>query len=318
MPRHHQSDRPRIREAARQHVDSPGRRRMTPAEIAARKAEREKRKRETPSMLVERRIAREQPAMSEPPRPRTVSRQNEVARVISLPGRLTPVSWQLPNDLTYEDWLHYGKMLTQMQGAIQWALGDWWVHGEHKYGKRVKALRDGAFGTYAIQTLKNFAWVAKHVETSRRRDVLTFGHHEAVAALPAAQQKHWLERAARERLSVHRLRKSIKAAPLVRPPSEPSESRSSRRLTRREQTEVAALRAHVEELEAARASAPTAPDQTIRKAVTVLFGLLVEQVGRGGAADLLHDNLNNRERAALAGVVTDTSFRLLLADDGRD
>ena len=45
--------------------------------------------------------------------------------------------------------------------------------------------------------------------------------------------------------------------------------------------------------------------------------VLVEQVGRGGAADLLHDNLNNRERAALAGVVTDTSFRILLAD-GRD
>ena len=67
--------------------------------------------------------------------PRTVSRQNEMARVISLPGRLTPVSWQLPNHLSYEDWLHYGKMLTQMQGAIQWALGDWWVHGEHKYDK---------------------------------------------------------------------------------------------------------------------------------------------------------------------------------------
>ena len=91
-----------------------------------------------------------------------------------------------------------------------------------------------------------------------------------------------------------------------------SESRSSRRLARRGQTEVAALRAHMEELETARASAPTAPDQTIRKAVTVLFGLLVEQVGRGGAAVLLHDNLNNRERAALAGVVTDTSFRILL------
>ena len=58
MPRHHQSDRPRIREAARQHVDSHRhrRRRMTPAEIAARKAERQERKRETPSTLVERRI----------------------------------------------------------------------------------------------------------------------------------------------------------------------------------------------------------------------------------------------------------------------
>ena len=101
------------------------------------------------------------------------------------------MSWQLPNDLSYEDWRHYGKTLTQMHGAIQWALGDWWVHGEHKYGKRVKALRDGAFGTYAIQTLKNFGWVAKHVETSRRRDVLTFGHHEAVAALPAAKSIGW-------------------------------------------------------------------------------------------------------------------------------
>ena len=190
------------------------------------------------------------------------------------------------------------------------ALGDWWVHGEHKYGKRVKALRDGAFGTYAIQTLKNFGWVAKHVETSRRRDVLIFGHHEAVAALPAARQKHWLERAA-----VNGCQCIGCGNPSRQRRGYASEPRSSRRLTRREQTEVAALRAHVEELEAARASAPTAPDQTVRKAVTVLFGLLVEQVGRGGAADLLHDNLNNRERAALAGVVTDTSFRLLLADD---
>ena len=62
--------------------------------------------------------------------------------------------------------------------------------------------RAGTLGLNAY-SVKNFGWVAKHVETSRRRDVLTFGHHEAVAALPAAQQKHWLERAARERLSVH-------------------------------------------------------------------------------------------------------------------
>ena len=65
---------------------------------------------------------------------------------------------------------------------------------------------------------------------------------------------------------MHRLRQSIKAAPLVRAPSE---LRSSRRLARREKTEVAALRAHVEELEAARASGLILPEQTIRKAVTV-------------------------------------------------
>ena len=52
-------------------------------------------------------------------------------------------------------------------------------------------------------------------------------------------------------------------------------------------------------------------------ALTVLFGLLVEQVGRGGAADLLHDNLNNRERAALAGESPIHRSGFLLAD-GRD
>ncbi len=96
-------------------------------------------------------------------------------------------------------------------------------------------------------------------------------------------------RAARERLSVHRLRQSIKAAPLVRQPSEPSESRSSRRLARREQTEVAALRAHVEELEAARASAPTNTQERARE--DVMFGCsdVYHWMGRTAKAVCLPD-----------------------------
>ena len=243
--------------------------------------------------------------------PLTVSRQNEVARVISLPGRLTPVSWQLPNDLSYEDWLHYGKMLAQMQGAIQWALGDWWVHGEHKYGKRVKALRDGAFGTYAIQTLKNFGWVAKHVETSRRRDVLTFGTTKPSPLCPLpnknigwnglpvngcqcigcgnpSRQRRWYARLRTVRTAI------IAAADAARADRSRGLAGACGRVGS----------GACERADRARPDHPQGGDG--------FFGLLVEQVGRGGAADLLDDNLNNRERAALAGVVTDTSFRILL------
>ena len=115
---------------------------------------------------------------------------------------------------------------------LQWALGDCWVHGEHKYGKRVKALRDCRFGTYAIQTLKNFGWVAKRVETSRTSGRSYLRPPRTRRRFARCPPKALVGRAARERLSVHRLRQSIKVAPLVRPPSK---SRSSRRLARREQ-----------------------------------------------------------------------------------
>ena len=150
-------------------------------------------------------------------------------RRFTVPGRLTPVSWQLPQSLSYENWLACGKNLIQLGRAIQWALGDWWVHGEHAYGERVAALREEAFGDYTWQTLMNLGWVARRVKTSRRREVLSFTHHATVAALPAAEQEHWLDRAERgeqdengERRpwSVSQLRMEIRAAT---PPEDPPE-----------------------------------------------------------------------------------------------
>jgi hypothetical protein len=52
----------------------------------------------------------------------------------------------------------------------------------------------------------NYARVAKAITTSRRREVLSFSHHVEVAGLDDKSQIRWLERAERERLSVHALR----------------------------------------------------------------------------------------------------------------
>jgi hypothetical protein len=147
----------------------------------------------------------------------------------SVPGRLTPTSWSLPASLSYDDWLRYGQAVMQMGGAIQWALGDWWVHGGHAYGERIDAVRNGALsGGYTFGTLMAYGRVARKVETRMRIQVLSFQHHQVVAALPPAQQKRWLARAVRgERdedgtqhsWSVSRLRQEIKAAQ-PRPPQE--------------------------------------------------------------------------------------------------
>jgi hypothetical protein len=56
-------------------------------------------------------------------------------------------------------------------------------------------------------TVANYANVCRAFSTtSRRRDVLSFGHHEAVAALPAREADKLLDQAERERLSRHALR----------------------------------------------------------------------------------------------------------------
>jgi hypothetical protein len=46
-----------------------------------------------------------------------------------------------------------------------------------------------------FQTCANAASVCKAIETSRRREVLSFAHHAEVAALPVKQQEKLLDRA---------------------------------------------------------------------------------------------------------------------------
>jgi len=61
-----------------------------------------------------------------------------------------------------------------------WWLGDWWAYGDHNYGDRVRAA-DGI--DYSFQALMDAGWVCRQIETSRRREVLSFKHHREVAGL---------------------------------------------------------------------------------------------------------------------------------------
>jgi hypothetical protein len=60
------------------------------------------------------------------------------------------------------------------------------------------------------QTLRNYAWVARRFNLSRRRDALSFAHHAEVAALPDPEQDYWLRKAESESWSRNKLRREVR------------------------------------------------------------------------------------------------------------
>jgi hypothetical protein len=62
----------------------------------------------------------------------------------------------------------------------------WLIHGENAYSGRYRDAIEQTSLDY--QTLRNYAWVARSLPLSRRRDTLSFAHHAEVARPPECEQ----------------------------------------------------------------------------------------------------------------------------------
>lgn len=120
----------------------------------------------------------------------------------------TGVGLKIPMDLTFEDWEHAGQQLAGVVNSSVWWLGDWLVHGRDNFSDRYKRGVRAAGLSY--QTLRNYAWVSRRFELSRRRPGLSFQHHAEVASLSIADQELWLDRSERMRWSTKQLRNAIR------------------------------------------------------------------------------------------------------------
>jgi hypothetical protein len=129
---------------------------------------------------------------------------------VNEPARLTPSGLQIADGIAFDAWAVIGRKITGLANACAWCTGDWLVYGERAYGERYKTALETTSLDY--QTLRNYAWVARRVEPSRRRDRLSFQHHAEVAALPEADQELWLSRAERSRWPRNELRRQVQAA----------------------------------------------------------------------------------------------------------
>lgn len=114
---------------------------------------------------------------------------------------------RLHSDMPFDAWVAIGHRIGELSSASAWWMGDWLVFGEDSFGDRYKTAV--ALTSLDYQTLRNYASVARRVETSRRRCGLSFQHHAEVAALPEAEQELWLWRAERFGWSRNALRRHL-------------------------------------------------------------------------------------------------------------
>ncbi|MER6760195.1 MULTISPECIES: LmbU family transcriptional regulator [Amycolatopsis] len=138
---------------------------------------------------------------------------------VSLPGldvTANPVGLRFESELSLPAWCRLGSHVAQLGTAAAWWIGDWLVYGQDRYQDRYR--RSMAEHALDYQTLRNYAWVSRHVRLPQRRRSLSFQHHAEIARLPAEQQTSWLRAAEENSWSRNALRDQLRGRPgRVRP-----------------------------------------------------------------------------------------------------
>lgn len=117
---------------------------------------------------------------------------------------------ELPPRLPFETWQRIGQQISLISDCSRWWLGDWLIYGERQYPNRYRLAIEATSLDY--QTLKNYAWIARRIPRSRRRDQLSLQHHAEVAALLPSEQEHWLQQAVDMGWTRRELRKRLRAS----------------------------------------------------------------------------------------------------------
>lgn len=105
-------------------------------------------------------------------------------------------------------WKAIGEQLLAVADSSTWWIADWLAFGESTFKDRYLEAAKKTHLNY--QTLRNYTWVARRFELSRRRDSLTFGHHAEVAALETPEQDYWLRKAEEFGWSRNKLRSEVR------------------------------------------------------------------------------------------------------------
>lgn len=120
----------------------------------------------------------------------------------------------IDNSITIDEWKELGQSLRQVEGSVQFWIGDWARFGDKKgfTGKYVSSeVYDELEEITGLErrTLQNYKNVSDSVDSSRRREDLGFSHHAEVAGLIPEKQEYFLNKASEENLSIRRLREEI-------------------------------------------------------------------------------------------------------------
>ena len=147
-----------------------------------------------------------------------MSTGTEVVRTVSSPVRalrgvveVSPVGLRLDEGIRFNDWVAVLEAAMGTTEAGLWCVADCVAFGWKKLRDdpswRIYATMIEA--KYARQSLYNLGSVARKIEISRRREVLSLSHHAEVAPLEPDEQDAWLDDAISHNLSRNELRDEL-------------------------------------------------------------------------------------------------------------
>ena len=115
---------------------------------------------------------------------------NEIALITQDAQEVTavvkhPLALDLPKGLSFEEWWAVGKDLATGERQLRWWVGDWWAYGQHNYGDRLKTIKEAKWSGFQLSfsSCVRAGSVSRSIESARRRALLTWSHHQEVAAL---------------------------------------------------------------------------------------------------------------------------------------
>lgn len=120
----------------------------------------------------------------------------------------------------FNSWESIGQQLLSVTESATWWIADWVAYGEQAFQDRYREAVQRTSLNY--QTLRNYVWVARRFDLSRRRDNLSFGHHAEVAALDRPEQDYWLRKAEELTWSRNQLRSEVRNSLRLRQAAEES------------------------------------------------------------------------------------------------
>ena len=128
--------------------------------------------------------------------------------IVKINNAMTPMDCDIPDDIELEEAVFWANYLGNMYKQSMWALGALLAKSEQKFGEKYSHIRKATGLDYG--TIANVKSVYLKVQISRRREKLSFSHHQAVASLEPFYQEQFLVKAENEKLNVKQLREVIK------------------------------------------------------------------------------------------------------------
>jgi N6-adenosine-specific RNA methylase IME4 len=131
---------------------------------------------------------------------------NELARIDNY-CTLNTTNLTFKRDVSKEEWMDVFKALKQVEGCVQFWIGDCLAYRQQKWGMYDDIAEETGYDKTTLRHIKD---TTENIENVRRRTELSFSHHVEVASLPPEKQEIFLQKAVEEHLSVRDLRQAIR------------------------------------------------------------------------------------------------------------